>query len=76
MSKKVCICETVVSPGHLRMATSQEENEHLSLSLSFFFFFTDFSCPTNGLGTGIIVIYFRVFVALDSTRRKRIRNLI
>ena len=70
MSKKVCICETVVSPGPLRMATSLEENERL------FFFLTDLSCPTNGLGTGIIVIYFRVFVALDSTRRKRTRNLI
>lgn len=69
MSKKVCICETVVSPGPLRMATSLEGNERLS-------FFTDLSCPINGLGTGIIVIYLRVFVALDSTRRKRIRNLI
>ena len=53
MSKKVCICETVVSPGHLRMATSQEENERLSLSLSlsfFFFFLLIFNVQLMGLG--------------------------
>lgn len=59
MSKKVCICEIVVSPGPLSKATSIEENEYL--------FFTDLSCPTNGLTTGIIVIYFRGFVALEGT---------
>jgi len=44
------------------MATSLEENEYR--------FFTDLSCPTHGCGTGIIIIYFRGFVALEGTRRK------
>lgn len=62
MSKKVCIRKIVVSPSPSRMATSLEENECLSL--------TDLSSPSNGLGTGITIIYVRAFVALESTRRK------
>lgn len=62
MSKKVCICETVMSPGPLGMATSLEENECL--------FFTDLLCPSNGLGNSITVIYFKGLMAPEGTRRK------